>query len=261
MWATITAGKVWHGEVCNRNKRGELYWVESTIAPFLDESGLPYQYVSIRTEITQIKRMEEELRRGRDELDSIVMERTAELTCANDELQSEIERRRQLEEHLQTLATTDALTQVFNRRKFDEMLGMEMTRAERYAQPFSLILLDIDHFKQLNDRFGHQAGDAVLSQLAAQILHAIRASDVFARWGGEEFAILVPGATAESARRLAEKLRGEIEYGEFAAVGRLTCSFGVAEFRKDDSADDLLRRADEALYRAKQGGRNRVEAA
>jgi len=261
MWETITAGKVWRGEVCNRNKGGGQYWVETTIVPFLDESGLPYQYVSIRTEITQVKRVEDELRRGRDDLERMVVERTAELTHANDELQSEIERRRLLEEHLQTLATTDALTQIFNRRKFDEMLARETARAGRYAQPFSLILFDIDHFKQLNDRFGHQAGDAALSQLAGRVVPAIRASDIFARWGGEEFVILVPGATAENARLLAEKLRSEIEHGEFAPVGQLTCSFGVAEFRKGDSADDLLRRADQALYRAKQGGRNRVEAA
>ncbi len=261
MWAAITAGEVWHGEVCNRNKQGGLYWVETTIVPFLDESGLPYQYVSIRTEITQVKRAEAELRRSRDELERKVDERTAELTRANQELQAEVQHRRLLEEHLQTLATTDTLTQVFNRRKFDEMLAMEMARAERYAQPFSLILLDIDHFKQLNDRFGHPAGDAVLSELAARVVPVLRASDIFARWGGEEFVVLAPGATVENARQLAEKLRGEIERGEFAMVGKLTCSFGVAEFSRGGKAEDLLRQADQALYRAKQGGRNRVEVA
>ena len=138
---------------------------------------------------------------------------------------------------------------------------MEMERASRYHLPLSLILFDIDHFKRINDCFGHLAGDAVLADLAEAVKPEIRATDLFARWGGEEFVLLLPGNGLEDALRLADKLRGKIEAHRFAEVGRVTCSFGVAQFAESESPAHFVQAADALMYRAKENGRNRVEAA
>jgi diguanylate cyclase (GGDEF)-like protein/PAS domain S-box-containing protein len=259
MWTTIMGGQVWKGDICNRNKDGGLYWVATTIVPFMDDAELPYQYVSIRTDITHVKAVEEDLLRNASQLEQQVADRTAALALANRELEIEVRQRRELEEHLNTLASTDTLTEIFNRRKFDAVLAAELDRAVRYGQTFSLILFDIDHFKQVNDRFGHPAGDGVLSALAKVVTSATRASDVFARWGGEEFVVLAPNNAGAQSRLLAEKLRAIVACQEFPVVGHVTCSFGVTSYTQGDDADTLLRRVDEALYRAKLGGRNRVE--
>ncbi|MBI5782756.1 MAG: diguanylate cyclase [Gammaproteobacteria bacterium] len=259
MWKTISEGRIWRGQVCNKTKSGALYWVDSAIVPFLDDAGLPYQYVSIRTEITRIKEAERMLQQNKEQLEAVVHERTNELAKANRDLQSEIERRRTLEEHLRDLAITDTLTGIFNRRKFDETLMSEMSRAERYGTPLSLALLDIDLFKQINDKRGHQVGDRVLQALAHLVSDKIRAHDMFARYGGEEFAVLAPGTNSEGCRKLAEKLRAGIEQHDIAETGRVTCSFGVTEFQRGDTTESFVRRADVALYRAKKNGRNRVE--
>lgn len=168
------------------------------------------------------------------------------------------ERKRSLE-MLQKMATTDTLTGIFNRRKFNSALEDEIKRVERYPAPMSLILFDIDHFKLINDTFGHQAGDSVLAQLAKLVSKKTRAQDVFARWGGEEFVILAPGSSLENTAQLAEKLRDAVAKWNFNKVGKVTCSFGVTEFRSGENADALTKRVDDALYRAKKNGRNRVE--
>lgn len=169
------------------------------------------------------------------------------------------ERKRSLE-MLQKMATTDTLTGIFNRRKFNAALEDEIKRVERYPAPLSLILFDIDHFKLINDTFGHQAGDSVLAQLAKLISKKTRAQDVFARWGGEEFVILAPGSNLENTVQLAEKLRNAVAKWNFNKAGNVTCSFGVTELRSSENADALTKRVDDALYRAKKNGRNRVEA-
>lgn len=161
--------------------------------------------------------------------------------------------------HLEKQATTDALTGIHNREKFDETLSLEVERARRYGTPLSLIMFDIDHFKDVNDAYGHQAGDAVLVQLSSLISENIRENDVFARWGGEEFMILAPGVNRESAAQLAEKLRLLVEESACPTVGHITISFGVTEFFPDDTPRSLSKRVDDALYMAKRGGRNRVE--
>lgn len=161
--------------------------------------------------------------------------------------------------HLEKQATTDTLTGIYNREKFDETLGLEMDRARRYGTPLSLIMFDIDHFKDVNDVHGHQVGDAVLVHLARLIGGNIREHDVFARWGGEEFMILAPGVCLEKAAQLAEKLRRLVEKSDCPSVGHITVSFGVTEFYPDDTPRSLAKRVDDALYVAKRGGRNRVE--
>jgi diguanylate cyclase (GGDEF)-like protein len=162
--------------------------------------------------------------------------------------------------NLNNLATMDTLTQLANRFEFDKILGHSMDVARRYERSLSVLLLDIDHFKSVNDNFGHLVGDEVLKAFSELLRKQIRQSDVVARWGGEEFIILLPDTSLASAIKMAEALRQRIEVNTFDTVGNLTCSIGAAEFNTIEKADDLLHRADENLYRAKNGGRNRVMA-
>jgi diguanylate cyclase (GGDEF)-like protein len=173
----------------------------------------------------------------------------------------QMERRLHLQELARDLgqqAVTDPLTGLFNRLKFDQALASEMLRSSRYRSPLSLVLFDVDHFKTINDVHGHTAGDKTLVRLAQAMSRLVRETDLLARWGGEEFVLLVPGGDAGAARQVAEKLRAAIEKMSFDEIGRVTCSFGVTQFVDGDAAEDIVGRADEALYRAKLEGRNRV---
>ena len=161
---------------------------------------------------------------------------------------------------VERLADTDKLTGVWNRRRFDVRLHEEMERCQRYCQPLALVLLDIDHFKQVNDTYGHAIGDQALITVAQTIAGQLRASDTLARWGGEEFVVLTPLALSD-ALALAEKLRQLVAAQHIPPLTALSISLGVAESRRGESGEDLLRRADAALYRAKTAGRNRVMAA
>ena len=167
---------------------------------------------------------------------------------------------------LEALAQHDGLTGAANRRYFDDMLQIEWARAKRNQSSISLVMIDIDHFKEINDTYGHQEGDRCLRELAPILeRHLKRAGDLAARYGGEEFVLLLPDVSAEGVSRLAELLRSEVET-EFARMAderggpRLTASFGCATANAllCDSPEDLLRQADRNLYAAKQGGRNRV---
>lgn len=158
-----------------------------------------------------------------------------------------------------TLATHDQLTGLHNRREFDRIAEEEFERSKRYGRPISIILIDIDHFKSVNDTYGHQEGDIVLKKLSDFIAGNIRRHDFFARWGGEEFAILTTETTAVEAAHLADKLRIKLMGEYFGKVGQITVSFGVAQIEQDvGEIDTLFHRADEALYGAKESGRNRV---
>ncbi len=170
----------------------------------------------------------------------------------------EVTKRRRLEEDLRNLAVTDPLTGVYNRRHFLEELQREMNRSGRCACPVSLIMLDIDHFKEVNDRFGHEAGDRVLKELSEMIRKRIRASDLLARWGGEEFLILLVDTNLRPAVKLAEDLLQQMQAGTFSAIGRVTASFGIAEHRAGEGVDKLLTRVDNLMYQAKNGGRSRL---
>lgn len=159
---------------------------------------------------------------------------------------------------LERLRATDPLTGVWNRGQFDRAVALELDRSVRFHQPLSLLLIDIDHFKKVNDTLGHHTGDEVLKQLAAMIGSRIRIIDGLYRWGGEEFAVLVTSTSHRKAETLAEKLRKQIERADFAGVGQITVSIGVAEHLSPESADDWFERVDAALYQAKLEGRNRV---
>ncbi len=155
-------------------------------------------------------------------------------------------------------STTDPLTGIDNRLKFDTILETEIRRSKRYDTEFSVIMFDVDHFKEVNDTLGHLCGDNLLIELTALIKKQMRQTDVFARWGGDEFMILSLETKRAGAVELAEKLRHLIELTTFPEGGKVTCSFGVTQFMKGDTVDTLLKRADRLLYEAKQGGRNRV---
>jgi diguanylate cyclase (GGDEF)-like protein/PAS domain S-box-containing protein len=157
------------------------------------------------------------------------------------------------------LSITDPLTQIFNRLKLDSVLYEEIIRGKRYGQALSLIMLDVDHFKTINDTHGHSMGDTVLIQIADLIRSSIREIDVLGRWGGEEFLVVCPETDLAGAAALAEKLRAAIEGGDFPIEELITCSFGAASYQTGETLDDLIGRTDSALYLAKEHGRNRIE--
>lgn len=158
----------------------------------------------------------------------------------------------------ENLAITDRLTGLYNRLKLDEVLEAEITRAKRYETPLSVIILDVDYFKSVNDIHGHQVGDIVLKEVAANLLACGRKSDTLGRWGGEEFLIVLPNTNLTGALQRAQNMRASLQASSFHVVGSKTASFGVAELLQEDSEDSLIERADKALYSAKMGGRNRV---
>lgn len=167
--------------------------------------------------------------------------------------------RKMAEEHIHLLATTDSLTGIANRREFTAILEREVARVQRYGKPLSLAMFDLDYFKRVNDTFGHDVGDDVLQAVTRLVKENIRSADVVARWGGEEFMVLMPESDMQAAGRASEKLRQAIAGHHFDTVGKLTASFGVAAFEPHDDLNSLLKRADDALYQAKDNGRNRVE--
>jgi diguanylate cyclase (GGDEF)-like protein len=193
----------------------------------------------------ELERKNAELQKINSHLEELVDARTAELQ----------EKNRQLE----LLAVTDPLTGAYNRLRLDQLLVAELARAERYNDPFCVIMMDVDKFKSVNDEYGHQAGDQLLIALVAILGKHTRQVDVVGRWGGEEFQILVPGQGLQKARDLAEKLRLQVAEYRFPTVGQRTASFGVAVFQSGDTITALIERADLALFRAKAKGRNRVE--
>jgi diguanylate cyclase (GGDEF)-like protein len=183
----------------------------------------------------------------------------------NVELTEEIERRKQAEEGLKRAAILDPLTSLYNRRYFVAQAKKEITRSIRYPHPIALFMLDIDHFKDVNDKYGHLVGDEVLIEIANRIRRSLRKVDIPGRYGGEEFVVLLPETDLEEASRAAERLRLSITT-QPTNTSRLTVlvtvSIGVASMFKGESltVNDLIERADLALYHAKQNGRNRVEA-
>ena len=165
-------------------------------------------------------------------------------------------------EEIYRLMTVDGLTQLYNRRYFNETLEREVNRCRRYKRPLSLVVFDVDHFKKTNDRFGHVAGDALLRQLAQVVRPRLRREDVFARTGGEEFALVLPEVPLSGAVITAEKVREAVAEATFSFdedVMPCTVSLGAAELDGAEEPKDIYARADAALYRAKAGGRNRVE--
>ncbi len=178
------------------------------------------------------------------QLEYDVLQRTQELEALN--------------QKLQTLAKTDTLTQLYNRAKIDETLAIQLKDFHRNGRIFSVIMVDIDFFKQVNDEYGHLVGDTVLKTIANLLKKNIRETDVVGRWGGEEFLIICEATNKEGAFTLAENIRKIIEHYEFEAVGHKTASFGVAQIEKEFRVEDLIKAVDDALYEAKTSGRNKT---
>ncbi len=161
-------------------------------------------------------------------------------------------------QELKRISSIDKLTQIDNRLKLDEVLEHELSISTRYGTALSVLILDIDYFKEVNDKFGHLTGDLVLTQLAGILKSCVRINDTVGRWGGEEFLVILPHTRLEDARKAAEKIRVSVEKAEFPKVGHITCSLGASSFYEGDDSKSLLSRADIALYHAKGSGRNQV---
>jgi two-component system cell cycle response regulator len=159
---------------------------------------------------------------------------------------------------LTELSQTDQLTKLYNRRFILKVLNDELYRAKRYKTVFSIILFDIDHFKQVNDVFGHNAGDEVLNDISALVRKIVRTTDKVSRWGGEEFLILCTETDGKNAKILAEKIRKAVESYNFPIDRQVTISGGVAEYSNEDNISELIEKADEKLYQAKNSGRNKI---
>lgn len=221
MWRTIGTGKTWRGEIRNRTKSGTYYWVDTTIVPFLNETGKPYQYVSIRTDITERKKVEEALRLS--------------------------------EEKLKHMAYHDFLTGLPNRRYFVEKLKAAVQDAAMYHKKLAVIYMDMDRFKAINDTFGHDEGDAVLKEFARVVGECLPNDAVFARQGGDEFTSFISNIVDEQvvlqlvdhiSEAITQSIRGHKE---------ISASIGVAFYPEDGlTEDELMKRADQALYVMKE---------
>lgn len=219
LWAQLQWHGHWEGEIWNRRRDGSIYPQWESISAVRNEAGQLEYYVAVFHDISEQKRLEAELERE---------------------------------------ATTDQLTGLFNRQRFDTELARTLARVHRYEANAGAILFDIDHFKRLNDTHGHDTGDGVLIELAGRVRDCLREADFLARWGGEEFVVLLPDTDAAGTRQIAERLRREIEACPFEGVGRVTVSFGASVLHGDDTPDSVFKRLDNALYEAKRAGRNSV---
>jgi diguanylate cyclase (GGDEF)-like protein/PAS domain S-box-containing protein len=219
MWKEILSGNVFRGLITNRKKSGELYYEEKTITPIKNAQGTTTSFISTGKDITE---------------------------------------RLDMQHELEKLASTDALSGIYNRHKFQELFKIEINRVTRYKKPLTVIMFDIDHFKDDNETYGHDVGDEVLKNLVNVVTKNIRNTDIFVRWGGEEFIILSPETEIQNATNLAEKLRSAIETASFGEAGSITCSFGVTHYKDKEIGDSFLKRVDDTLYKAKDKGRNRV---
>lgn len=176
----------------------------------------------------------------------------------NERLDREIQQREKLQKKLLKMTRTDPLTKIFNRRYFVEQLELEIHEAGRYNSLFSLLTLDIDYFKKINDQYGHQEGDRVLLKFSQKIGSLLRKSDLLARVGGEEFVILASKTTKEAAFVLGEKIRKNVEKAKLSSHQKITVSIGIAEYIAGVDTTEMMGRSDQALYKAKEEGRNRV---
>lgn len=236
-----------------RTRDGGYRWIEDRgRVVSWNEDGSVGRMIGAHRDIHEQKLAQLALEEKNRQLNALVEERTRDLVVANKALQAKIH-------EVEKLAEKDPLTGVYNRSRFDKALRQEWERASRYGSALSLIIMDIDLFKQVNDQYGHTMGDKVLIGVAKLIQQNIRENDLLSRWGGEEFAIVAPDSGRDAAVSLAEKLRRLLQQTCLHNDITVTGSFGVAQFDGSENVDSLIRRADEALYRAKRLGRNRVE--
>lgn len=224
------------------------------------------EYLIVLSDLTEIVKREKELEDALEEirvLNEDLNKRSQQLEIALASLDMKLFETERAKEEAEKLAITDSLTGIYNRRFLEEKLSHELIRAKAYNRYLSIIMADIDHFKRINDTYGHKVGDEVLKALALILKANIRGDDTVARYGGEEFVILLSGASKYDAYRIAERIRVEVEETSFEEIGvpeKITVSFGISCFPEDgEDPIELLKKADQALYQAKTLGRNRVE--
>ena len=237
LWETIKRGDVYETEVLNRKKDGGSFWAHELIAPVLDAHGKVYRFISMQQDITERRRTDSELR------------------LMNTRLQMQLMEIEHLHDQLREEAIRDSLTRLFNRRYMEETLDREISRADREPSSISVVMMDVDRFKSINDAHGHQAGDTVLQTLGTLLLENTRISDIACRYGGDEMVVVMPGATLLQAAQRAEEWRAAFSMLEFSlgeARVKTTLSFGIASFPEHaGNPNQLLSAADRALYRAK----------
>jgi diguanylate cyclase (GGDEF)-like protein/PAS domain S-box-containing protein len=229
-------------EILCRCKDGSTVWTDVMAHPMFNDEGL-VEIVGVSRNITEHKRLMQELQQAHD----VAQAAKQALQSANEELSK--------------IAITDPLTGVYNRRHFIKVADTQRAQVQRYLSTVSMLIFDIDHFKSINDNYGHPTGDRVLIEITQLVSSALRQGDVLARWGGEEFVVIMPQCDALEAMQLAEKLRALIAAHPFAEVRTVTVSLGVAEFKPGELLDDWFKRVDLALYAAKSSGRNMVRLA
>jgi len=244
MWETILKGNVWNGEIVNKHKDGHLYTEEMTIAPVRNETGGITNFIAIKQDITARKKIETDLQN------------------ANLHLKLQVLEIETLQEKLREQAIRDPLTDLFNRRYLDETLEREIAKAKREGLGLCVAMLDVDHFKEFNDRYGHMVGDMILESLGKLLMKNTRQSDIACRFGGDEIVIVMPDISTEAAFRRAEEWRNSFQanYESFNLQDiHASISVGLAIFPihgRDGQA--LINAADHALYQAKANGRNNV---
>lgn len=213
-------------QILNYDKYGNELWLDINMVPLFDEDGELAYYAAIERDLTEYKR---------------------------------------LQSHLENMANTDSLTGLSNRQSFLHRAEKEFGRARRYARPLSAVMIDVDHFKNINDRYGHSVGDEVLRQVSSICQCSLRGSDLLGRIGGEEFVLLLPDTPASNAIFVAERMREQLEKTPINVDGLIistTASFGVASITDGDiNFNSVLERADVAMYHAKNDGRNKVKSA
>lgn len=222
MWETITKGEIWEGQFHNKTKEDKYYWANAQISAIYENDKIAY-FLAVQEDITELK-----------------------------ELQSRLEQ----------VAKVDELTNVYNKRYLTEVMEESRINKNLLGDVFSMLMIDIDYFKNINDQYGHPVGDEILKELTFQIGQLLRSNDIQFRYGGEEFLIILPEADLAAANRVAERIRATIEEHVFVTLAGdlgITISIGCTENIEDISIDEVIIRADKALYKAKENGRNRIE--